>query len=82
MIKFFITILNMSISATIVILAILVLRLFLKRAPRIFSYALWLVVFLRLLCPFLPEAEWGMIPYARFAQAGAGFDLWKPEMNG
>lgn len=82
MIKFFIMILNMSISATIVILAVLLLCVFLKRVPRIFSYALWLVVFWRLLCPFLPEAEWGIIPYARLMETGAGFGLWSLEAGG
>ena len=48
----FIEILNMSLTASAVILAVLLLRLALGRAPRIFSYALWAVVLFRLLCPF------------------------------
>ena len=76
MIRMFITILNMSIASSIVILAVLLLRLFLKRAPRIFSYILWIVVFLRLLCPFLPETNWGIIPDFSFIEAGAGTNLW------
>ena len=48
----FIEILNMSLTASAVILAVLLLRLALRRAPRIFSYALWAVVLFRLLCPF------------------------------
>ena len=43
--------LNMSLTAGIVILCVIVARLFLKRAPKIFSYALWAVVLFRLLCP-------------------------------
>lgn len=43
--------LNMSLTASIVILAVLLGRLLLRRAPKIFSYALWLAVLLRLLCP-------------------------------
>ena len=42
---------NMSLTAGIVILCVIVARLFLKRAPKIFSYALWAVVLFRLLCP-------------------------------
>lgn len=76
MIRMFITILNMSIASSIVILAVLLLRPFLKRAPRIFSYILWFVVFLRLLCPFLPETNWGIIPDFSFIEAGAGTTLW------
>lgn len=44
-------ILNMNLTASAVILAVLVLRLLLKKAPRIFSYCLWAVVLFRLLCP-------------------------------
>ncbi|MDE7403964.1 MAG: M56 family metallopeptidase, partial [Lachnospiraceae bacterium] len=76
MIRMFSTVLNMSIASSIVILAVLLLRLFLKRAPRIFSYTLWSVVFLRLLCPLLPETNWGIIPDFSFIEAGAGTNLW------
>lgn len=49
--KIFILILNMSLTACVVILAVILARLLLKRAPRIFSYMLWAVVLFRLLCP-------------------------------
>lgn len=41
---------NMSLTASVVILAVLAVRL-LRRAPKVFSYALWAVVLFRLLCP-------------------------------
>ena len=44
-------ILNMSFTASIVIVIILLARLLLRRAPKVFSYALWAVVLFRLLCP-------------------------------
>lgn len=44
-------ILNMSLTTSIVILFVLAVRLFLKKAPKIISYALWGVVLFRLLCP-------------------------------
>ena len=47
----FSAVLNMSITASIAILVILLARTMLKRAPKIFSYALWAVVLFRLLCP-------------------------------
>lgn len=50
--KLFLQIINMNITATYVILFVIVFRLFLKKAPKIFSYSLWLVVFLRLILPF------------------------------
>lgn len=42
---------NMSLTASVVILAVLAVRLLLRRAPKVFSYALWAVVLFRLLCP-------------------------------
>lgn len=47
----FARILNMSLTGSIVIAVVLLTRLFLKRAPKIYSYALWAVVLFRLLCP-------------------------------
>ena len=47
----FAKILNMSLTGSIVIAVVLLTRLFLKRAPKIYSYALWAVVLFRLLCP-------------------------------
>lgn len=49
--EIFISVLNMSLTGSVIILAMLVVRLCLKRAPRVFSYALWAVVLFRLLCP-------------------------------
>ena len=44
-------VLNMSMTGSVVILLVLLVRLLLKRSPKIFSYALWSVVLFRLLCP-------------------------------
>lgn len=44
-------ILNMSMTGSVVILFVMVVRFLLKRSPKIFSYALWSVVLFRLLCP-------------------------------
>ena len=53
----FSTLLNMSLTASVVIAAVLALRLLLRKAPRAISYALWAVVLFRLLCPVsLPSA--------------------------
>ena len=51
MVNLFLTILDMSITASYVILAILVVRLLLKKAPKKYSYALWAVAGFRLVCP-------------------------------
>jgi len=44
-------ILNMSLTASVIICVVLLCRLLLKRAPKIYSYILWSVVIFRLLCP-------------------------------
>lgn len=58
---FFPRLLNMSLTAGIVIICILPARLLLKKAPKIFSYALWAVVLFRLLCPVSISSEWSLL---------------------
>lgn len=58
----FVRILEMSGKGSLVILGVLLARLALKRAPKIFSYLLWGVVLLRLLCPFTLEAPVSILP--------------------
>ena len=47
----FLKVLNMSITASVVILFVLAARFLLRRLPKIFSYLLWGVVIFRLICP-------------------------------
>jgi len=47
----FTAVFNMAVTGSIVILCVLAARVLLKKAPRVFSWALWLVVLFRLLCP-------------------------------
>ena len=60
----FITLLNMSIAAGWLILAVVVLRFLLKKAPRWISCVLWALVGIRLVCPFSPESVLSLIPSA------------------
>ena len=60
----FITLINMSIAASWLILAVVVLRLLLKKAPRWISCILWALVGIRLICPFSPESGLSLIPSA------------------
>ena len=55
-------VLEWSITAAFVCLAVCLLRLFLKKAPKIFSYALWAVVFFRFLCPFALPGPVSIVP--------------------
>lgn len=54
---FFQMVLNMSLTASMVIVCVLLLRLLLKKAPKVISYALWAVVLFRLLCPVSIESS-------------------------
>lgn len=49
--QLFIRILNMSLTGSFVILAVMAVRILLRKTPSIFSYCLWAVVLFRLLCP-------------------------------
>ncbi len=49
--RIFIEVLNMSLTAAVVIIAVLIARILLRKMPHIISYAMWAVVLFRLLCP-------------------------------
>ena len=61
----FLKILNMSISASWLVLAVIVLRFALKRAPRWVTVLLWAIVAVRLVCPFSFESVLSLIPSAQ-----------------
>lgn len=53
----FSNVVRMSVTASVAIAVVLLARLLLKRAPKIISYVLWIVVLFRLLCPVsIPSA--------------------------
>lgn len=60
----FLKLLNLSISASWLVLVVLVLRLVLKRAPKWVNVLLWGMVALRLMLPFSIESALSLIPSA------------------
>ncbi|MBR1701204.1 MAG: hypothetical protein IJ716_04550 [Lachnospiraceae bacterium] len=58
----FLKILNLSINATWLILAVIVLRFLLKKAPRWITCILWALVAIRLVCPFSLESVFSLLP--------------------
>ncbi len=60
----FLKFLNMSIAAGWLILAVLMMRLCLRRAPRWITCLLWGMVGVRLAFPFTFESVWSLIPSA------------------
>ena len=53
---------DINLTASIVIAFVICVRQFLKRAPKIFSYALWGIVLLRLLVPVSIESPMSFVP--------------------
>lgn len=60
--RIFAAVLEMSLSSAYVILGVCLIRLLLRKAPRKYSYALWGLVLLRLLCPVFPEVDFSPMP--------------------
>jgi len=60
--EIFLKIINMSISASYIVLAVLLLRLILKKAPKWIAVVLWGIVAVRLICPFSIESVLSLIP--------------------
>ena len=60
----FLKLLNLSISASWLVLAVLVLRLISKRSPKWVNVLLWGIVALRLMLPFSIESALSLIPSA------------------
>lgn len=60
--KVFLDILNLSITASYVIICILLIRLPMKKLPKIFSYSLWIVAGVRLVLPFSLKGAFSLFP--------------------
>jgi|GEM_PF-1995872 len=58
----FLNVVNMSISASWIVIVILLLRLLLKKAPKWIAVLLWGIVAVRLICPFSIESVLSLIP--------------------
>ena len=62
--KMFLDFVNVSVSSVWLVLAVLLLRLILKKAPKSIICALWAVVGLRLILPFNIESPISLVPSA------------------
>lgn len=70
----FLKLVNMSISASWLVLAVLVLRLALKKAPKWVNVVLWGMVAVRLFCPFSIESALSLIPSSETIPLDIGMD--------
>lgn len=62
MAEVFLKVVNMSISATWMVLIVLIVRVLLRKTPKWISILLWALVGLRLICPFSFESIFSLIP--------------------
>lgn len=65
MTELFLRVVNLSIAASWLVLAVLLLRLILPRSPRWVPMLLWGLVGIRLICPLSLESVWSLIPSAQ-----------------
>ena len=80
MTELFLDIVNMSISAGWLVLAVLALRLILKKAPKWVNVLLWGIVAIRLICPISIESALSLIPSKETISPEIMMD-WTPEIS-
>lgn len=79
----FISIVNMSITASYVAIGVILVRLLLKKAPKIFSYILWIPVLFRLVCPFSFDSAFSFFNLINLnAKQGSGISEFVPQNIG
>ena len=80
MTELFLKVVNMSISASWLILAVLLIRFALKKAPKWVNVLLWAIVAVRLICPFSIESALSLIPSVETISPEIMMD-WTPEIS-
>lgn len=78
----FLSVLNMSVTASLVAVAVIIARLPLKKSPKVFSYALWSAVLFRLVCPFSFSSRLSLLGFMPSSQAGSAPARYIPEDAG
>ena len=68
----FLKLLNMSISASVLIVVLVLARCLLRRSPKWIHCILWMLVGIRLLCPFQLETTFSLAPNAQVVSIEAG----------
>ena len=76
----FLKIVNISISASWMILAVVILRLLLRKAPKWVNVVLWGIVAVRLILPFSIESALSLIPSTQTVSPDIMTD-WTPEIT-
>ncbi|MDE7325561.1 MAG: M56 family metallopeptidase [Lachnospiraceae bacterium] len=69
--RIFLTFLRMGVVSGYVVLVVLLVRWLLRRFPKTYSYLLWSIVFLRLVCPVGIKSSFSLIPDVLYVQSDA-----------
>lgn len=59
---FYIQLLVLQLQIAAAVIIVLLARVIIRKLPKVYSYLLWLLVFARLLCPVVPESDFGIMP--------------------
>lgn len=78
--ELFLKIVNMSISASWLVLVVLAFRFLFRKAPKWVNVLLWGIVAVRLICPFSIESALSLIPSAETISPEIMMD-WTPEIS-
>ena len=81
MAEIFLKLFNMSLAASWVILAVILLRLVLKRAPKWINPLLWCAAGIRLACPFSVKSVLSLVPSAEVLSAETVLYATEPAIN-
>lgn len=76
----FLTVLNAGAAASWLVLAVMLARVLLKKAPRGLLCSLWIIVGLRLVLPWFPSASFSLIPSAQIITPESMYD-YAPEIT-
>ncbi|MBQ7624810.1 MAG: transcriptional regulator, partial [Clostridia bacterium] len=78
--KLFLTLFNMSVSASVLILAVVIIRAFMKRSPKYFRCILWALVAIRLIIPSFPQTSLSVMPAPEIISEETLYDK-EPEID-
>lgn len=79
---YFITVLNMSLTATYAAIAVMAVRILIKKVPKIFSYFLWAVVLFRLISPVSFESGFSLMTRKMESMPLSTINLQNPVLKG
>ena len=78
--KLLFKLINMSIPAGFLIIAVILLRLLFKKAPKSLRCVMWALVGIRLICPFSLESFYSLVPSAEVISPGIIYSQ-TPQIN-